>query len=44
MSNLKSEVTITEDHFTTFASEMRLMYEIPCPQLYICCDVLDKII
>jgi hypothetical protein len=26
MSNVKSEVTITKDHFTTFPSEMTLMY------------------
>jgi hypothetical protein len=35
ISNVRSEVTITKDHFTTFASEMTLMYEIPWPPLYI---------
>jgi hypothetical protein len=34
ISNVRSEVTITKDHFTTFASEMTLMYEIPWPPLY----------
>jgi hypothetical protein len=34
MLNVKSEVSITKDHFTTFASEMTLMYEIPWPPLY----------
>jgi hypothetical protein len=33
-SNVRSEVTITKDHFTTFASEMTLVYEIPWPSLY----------
>jgi hypothetical protein len=35
MSNVKSEFTITKDHFTTFPSEMTLMYEISWPPLYI---------
>jgi hypothetical protein len=34
MLKLKSEVTITKDLFTIFASEMTLMYEIPWPLLY----------
>jgi DNA-binding Lrp family transcriptional regulator len=41
--HVKSEVTITKNHFTTFASEMTVMYEIPWSPLYkniLWCDFL----